>query len=414
MNNNINEIKEKLKRYNQLHLLQNYDNFTLQEQNKLIKQINSIDFELINNLYQQSTNTKEEYNKNLIEPIDVVVKEYLTEEEKKQYEYIGEEIIRNNQYAVITLAGGQGSRLGHNGPKGTFIVDINPQKSIFEIHCDTLKKAYNKYKIYISWYIMTSKENHEQTISFFEKHNYFNYPKENITFFEQGELENVLENGKIILDKDGYIYKSSSGNGALYKSLQTNGILSKMKKDRIKWIYIGGIDNILANSIDPIMLGATTTNKYLASGKSTMKKSWDEKVGVFAMKNKKPTVLEYFEITEEMAKQQDERGDFIYGDANLVSFLLSTEVVEKFLDRNPTYHIAHKKINYLDEYGNYIIPTEPNAYKFEEFNFDYFDILDKFLVFRVKREDEFAPIKNKEGNDSPVTAKKLYEEKQDK
>ena len=410
--NNIDALKEKLKKYDQLHLLQNYDKFDTEEKKELTKQINSIDFELIKNLYEKSIeNKKKQQIEDVIEPINVVVKEYLSEEEKKCYQSIGEKIICNNEYSVITLAGGQGSRLGHNGPKGTFVVDINHPKSIFQIHCDNLKQAYIKYKVYISWYIMTSKENHKDTIEFFEKNNYFNYPKEYITFFMQGEIENVLENGKIILDKDGYIYKSSSGNGAIYKSLQDNQILSKMKKEGTKWIYLVGIDNILANPIDPIMIGATIKNHYQASGKSTMKKTWDEKVGVFAMKNKRPTVLEYFEITEAMAKEKDDKGDFLYGDANLVSFLLSTDIVEKFLDRKPTYHITHKKVNYLDEAGNYITPTEPNAYKFEEFNFDYFDILNKFLVFRIKREDEFAPIKNKEGNDSPLTAKKLYEQK---
>lgn len=407
----IDNIKQKLSKYHQLHLLQNYDKFNEEDKNKLIKQINSIDFELITKLYEQATKNKKEQTNDIIEPIDVVTKEYLTIEEKREYQKIGEQIIRNNQYAVVTFAGGQGTRLGYNGPKGTFIVDLNPPKSIFELHCDNLKKTYDKYQVYIPWYIMTSKDNHEDTIKFFKQNNYFGYPQKYINFFIQGEIENVLEDGKIILDQAGFIYKSSSGNGAVYKALQDNQLLLKMKKDGVKWIYLVGIDNILANPIDPIMIGATIKNNYQASGKSTMKKTWDEKVGVFAIKNKKPTVLEYFEITEDMAKQKDDQGDFLYGDANLVSFLLSTETVESFLQRTPTYHIAHKKVSYLNEKGEYIIPNQPNSYKFEEFNFDYFDILDKFLVFRVKREEEFAPIKNKEGTDSPFTAKKLYEQK---
>lgn len=410
----IKSIKQKLKEFNQLHLLQNYDKFNEEDKNKLMQQINAIDFQLIKKLYERATENKQKNTKDTIEPIDVVSKDYLTTEEKSTYQKIGEKIIRNKQYAVLTFAGGQGSRLGYNGPKGTYIVNLNHPKSIFEIHCDNLKQSYNKYHVYIPWYIMTSKENNDDTIQFFQENKYFGYPQKYIHFFIQGEIENVLEDGKIILDQEGFIYKSSSGNGAVYRALQDNKLLSKMNKEGVKWFYLVGIDNILANPIDPVMIGATIKNHYPASGKSTMKKTWDEKVGVFAMRNKKPTVLEYFEITEDMAKQKDDKGDFLYGDANLVSFLLSTKVVEKFLQRKPTYHIAHKKVNYLNEQGEYIIPDQPNAYKFEEFNFDYFDQLDKFLVFRVKREEEFAPIKNKEGTDSPKTAIQLYEQKYNK
>ena len=258
---------------------------------------------------------------------------------------------------------------------------------------------------------MTSRENNEATVKFFEQNDYFNYPKNKIKFFVQPEIENILEDGTIILDKNGFIYKSSSGNGAVYQALYHNGILQEFKNNNIKWMYMVGIDNILANTVDPIMIGATLDNNYLLAAKSTMKDYWDEKVGVFAMKDNKPTVLEYFEISEEMAKEKDKDGNYIYGDSNLVSFLLSTELVETFLNRKPTYHISHKKINYLNKEGVYIIPEQPNAYKFETFNFDYFDTIDKMLVFRVKRDEEFAPIKNKEGKDSPETAIKLYEAK---
>lgn len=405
------DIKEKLNKYGQGHLLQNYDKFNDEEKQLLIKQINDIDFELISKLYSKLKSDNSFEENSLIEPIKAIVKDYLTCDEMLEYKSIGDEVIKNGQYAVVTLAGGQGSRLGHNGPKGTFMVDINPPKSIFEIHCDMLKQKYEEYHVYIPWFIMTSRENNQETIAFFEKNNYFNYPKSFITFFIQGEIENILENGKIVLDKNGFIYKSSSGNGAVYRALYENNILSMMKAKGIKWIYIVGIDNILANPIDPIMIGAMIENNFESGGKSTMKKSFDEKVGVFALKNKKPTIVEYMEITEDMAKQKDEHGDFIYGDANLVSFLFSVNVIEKFLTKAPDYHVVHKKINYLDENGSYIRPDDVNGYKFESFNFDYFDQLENLLVFRVKRDEEFAPIKNKEGTDCPFTAALLYEQK---
>ena len=407
----IDTIKKTLTKYHQTHLLQNYDKFDEQDKEKLINQIKQIDFDLIDKLYEKTKQDTKEQIQGLITPIPAIDFNKLDNKTKEKYKQLGIEVIKKEEFAVVTLAGGQGTRLGHNGPKGTFIVELKQPKSIFEIHVDTLKKANKEYDVCIPWYIMTSRENNEATVKFFEQNDYFNYPKNKIKFFVQPEIENILEDGTIILDKNGFIYKSSSGNGAVYQALYHNGILQEFKNNNIKWMYMVGIDNILANTVDPIMIGATLDNNYLLAAKSTMKDYWDEKVGVFAMKDNKPTVLEYFEISEEMAKEKDKDGNYIYGDSNLVSFLLSTELVETFLNRKPTYHISHKKINYLNKEGVYIIPEQPNAYKFETFNFDYFDTIDKMLVFRVKRDEEFAPIKNKEGKDSPETAIKLYEAK---
>jgi UDP-N-acetylglucosamine pyrophosphorylase len=305
------------------------------------------------------------------------------------------------------MAGGQGTRLGHNGPKGTYEIGLESHKSIFELLCDTLKKASSNFEIKIPWYIMTSRENNKETVEFFEKNNYFNYGKENIKFFIQTELPMVDEEGKILLEEKWKIKKASDGHGGIFKSMYEKGIIDDMKNKGIKWIFINGVDNILANMVDDLLLGIAIDKNVLVAAKSIVKSYPEEKVGVFCKKNGKPSVVEYTEITKEMSEERDENGELKFGESHILSNLFNIEALIKMKENNFQYHVAHKKANYIKN-GELIKPTEPNAYKFESFLFDAFELLDDIVIMRVKREDEFAPIKNAQGVDSPETAKKLY------
>ena len=407
MNEELKKVKEKLKKYHQEHLLMKYDEKSEEEQKELLRQIENIDFDLMNELYEQATKPVD-LKKDLIEPIEHVDKSKLTASEKEMYEKKGIEAIKYNKLAVVTMAGGQGTRLGHKGPKGTFDFGLESHKSIFEAICDTFKDAWKKYDTVVPWYIMTSRENNDATVEFFEKNSYFGYPKEAIHFFKQGELPMIGTDGKILLTENGMVKLAANGHGGTLQSMDKCGVIEEMKNNGIEWIFISGVDNVLVKPIDPLLIGMSIHNKVLGSVKSIEKTDPKEKVGVFCRKNKKVGVVEYTEISEEMASLRDDDRSLVYGDANAIFHLYNIKGLEKVCKLKLPYHTAFKKANYLDEKGNIVEATKPNAYKFEMFIFDSYEMLDDVVVLRVKREEEFAPIKNAEGADSPETARKLY------
>lgn len=383
--------KIKLKKYNQEQIIEQIEKLNETEKQYMLNQIEQIDFEEITKLYK-NIKAKKEINQTQITPIDYVDKEKLNEEEKSNLQKIGEQIIKSDEYAVVTMAGGQGTRLGYNGPKGTFKLDIGSKgKYIFEILAENLKKSKTLYNIFPYWYIMTSEQNNDETIDFFEKHNYFEYDKEKVKFFKQGELPVLTEDGKLVIENN-KIKTASNGNGGVYRAMKNAKILEDMKNKNIKWVYLFGVDNIMVNPIDPIFIGLTIKQNMQVASKSVAKAYPEEKVGVFCKRNGKPSTVEYIELSEKMRIECNKNGELVYGEANIISHLLTVEAIEKISNKDLKYHIAVKN----------------NLYKFETFVFDGFEYLDDMLVMRVKRNAEFAPIKNKEGVDSPETAKEIY------
>ena len=397
-----------LKKYKQDQLFNYLPLLTEKEKEKLEKQIERIDFEQLEKLYQ-STKQKPILEEKKIEAIPYVDKGKLSKEEQANLEEMGIKEIKQGKYAVVTMAGGQGTRLGHKGPKGTYLLNtINGPKYIFEIIVDTLKKAKEKYNVTIPWYVMTSRENHEETVQFLEEHSYFGYDKNSISFFKQGELPLLTEQGKVILDQNKQIKEAADGNGGIYEAMLKNGILEDMKIRKVEWVFVSNVDNILSNFVDPLLLGLTIKQKHVIATKSVAKTNPKEKVGVFCKMNGKVKVIEYIDLPEEMAEEREKNGELVYGEVNIANYLFHRSVLEELENSKLPYHAAHKKSSYLTEKGEFVEPIQPNAYKFESFIFDAFIRYDNMTVLRVKREEEFAPVKNKEGNDSPETATELY------
>ena len=410
MEEKIKQVKEILQKYEQEHLLSNYDNLNEEKKEELLNEILQIDFEQMNNLYESVGKNTEDANVK-IEPISYVEKATIEENKKQAYFENGAEAIKQNKLAIVTMAGGQGTRLGHNGPKGTFYLNVSPEeKSIFELLCDTLKRANKKYGVCIPWYIMTSRENNGDTVKFFEENNYFNYNKNDIKFFVQGELPMLSTSGKVLLNEEGTVKLAADGHGGVFESMFKNGVVEDMRKRNIEWIFVGPVDNPLAGMIDEVLIGLSEEQKAMSAGKSVVKANPSEKVGVFCLKNGKPSVVEYTEISEEMANRRDENGGLAFGESHINCNMFNIKGIEKIGAEKLPYHVAFKKASYMDENGEIVTPTEPNAYKFESFIFDAFEKLDNMTILRVKREDEFAPVKNAEGTDSPETAIKLYNE----
>ena len=381
--------QNKLMQYNQEEILSVLNSLDGKEKEELIEQILKIDFEEITKLYE-NVKSKEQSQKCEIQPIDYIDKDKLSSSEKEELENIGLNIIKQNKYAVVTMAGGQGTRLGWDGPKGTY--KLANGKYIFQILAEKFIQFKDQYGTYPYWYIMTSEQNNVQTVEFFEKNDYFGLDKEKIKFFKQDKLPVLTPEGKMVIE-DNKIKTASNGNGAVYAGLIKEKMIDDMRLKNIEWLYISGVDNIMVKFIDPIFLGLTIKNNMQIASKSVAKAYPEEKVGVFCKKNGKPGIVEYIELTEEMRNDKNSEGDLIYGDANIVSHLLNINIIEKITSQKMQYHLEVKK----------------GLYKFESFVFDGFKVMDNMLVMRVKREEEFAPIKNREGVDSPATALEIYE-----
>ena len=404
-----NRALSKLTEYGQEHLLHFYDKLSEEKQKILLAQIERLDLEQIKSLYNLIKQpAKNEEAK--VEPINYIDKAKLSKEDIEKYEEIGNETLSTGKIAAVTMAGGQGTRLGHKGPKGTFNLGLKNNKTLFEIICDTFKKVQKENGVTIPWYIMTSEENNAETMEFFEKNNYFEYPKDAITFFKQGQYPMIDTNGKVLLDENGLIKEAADGHGGVYMAMLKNGIMEDMKSKGIKWVEVCGVDNVLVNMFDPVFLGIFIEQGYPSASKSVVKDYPEEKVGVFCKKNGKPSIIEYTELSEEMAFDRDENGELKYGESNIIVHIFELETMEYISKNILQYHPAFKKANYMDENGNIVIGAEPNAYKFEAFIFDAFEQLENMSIVRVNRADEFAPIKNSDekGVDCPKTARELY------
>ena len=272
-----------------------------------------------------------------------------------------------------------------------------------------MKRANLKYNVIIPWYIMTSKENNSDTISFLEQNNYFGYSKENVTVFKQEELPLLSLDGKLLIDKNKHIKQASNGNGGIFNSMLKNGIIDDLEKRRVEWIFIGSVDNILLKNVDPMLIGLTVTKKNEIGTKTILKRSPEERVGVFCKQNNAIRVIEYTEIPNDVASTLNENNELVFGESHIMCNLFNINAIKKCAGKEMEYHVAKKKSNYLSENGIFIESDEPNAYKFEQFIFDSFKLFDDIAILRGIREEDFAPIKNKDGEDSPETAKKLYE-----
>ncbi len=403
------EAIDKLKEYGQNHIVNILEKLDETKKQELIEQINKIDFHQMMELYQ-NTKKEIEFKESKIEPVPYLDKAKLTKEQREEFDKLGEEVVKNNQYAVVTMAGGQGTRLGHTGPKGTFKLDVYGKgKYLFEILADNLQEANKKYGVVINWYIMTSKENNADTVEFLEKNNYFGYDKNKVTIFKQSELPLVDTEGKFLINKEYKIKEASDGNGGTYSSLRASGCLADMKEKGIKWVFIGSVDNALLKMIDVTLLGMAVKKGVQIASKSVAKANPQERVGVFCKMNNHPKVIEYTELPERMAEEVDSDGELKFGESHIMCNLYTIDAIEKISKEPLIYHTAFKKNSYIDENGKEVIPTEPNSYKFESFIFDAFELFDDIAILRGKREDDFAPVKNKEGVDSPKTAKELYE-----
>ena len=369
------------------------------QQLSMVKQIEDLDFSVLS-----ADETNEE--RGSFEPLFAKTLSEI-QSDSDRYTEIGIKAIKEGKVGAVLLAGGQGSRLGFDHPKGMFNIGVERELYIFECLINNLLDVTRMAGAYIPLFIMTSAENNKETREFFEKHNYFGYSSENVWFFIQEQLPTVDTNGKLMLADNGKILTAPNGNGGWYASMAKTGMLKAVQDAKIEWLNVFAVDNVLQRIADPCFIGAVIDSGKVSGAKVVAKAAPEEKVGVLCLEDGKPSIVEYYEMTDEMLNSREPDGTLSYNYGVILNYLFRVDRLNKTLSVKLPLHRAFKKIKYMDESGRMVVPEEPNAYKFETLVLDMVKLQDDCLAYEVDRSKEFAPVKNKNGVDSVDTAREL-------
>ncbi len=400
----LEQAKEKLEKYGQTHVLKYYEELDEAQKQALLDQIEATDMSILDACLHKEDLAK----KGEITPLAAMQLDEI-EANRESFTRTGLEAIRAGKVGAVLLAGGMGTRLGSDDPKGMYNVGITRELYIFECLINNLMDVVKQADAWIHLFVMTSDKNHESTVNFLKEKQYFGYKEEYIHFFKQEMAAATDYNGKIYLEEKGKLSTSPNGNGGWFISLQKNGLLDKVHSEGIEWLNVFAVDNVLQRIADPCFVGATIQKDCVVGSKVVRKSAPDEKVGVMCLEDGKPSIVEYYELTEEMMNARDEKGDYAYYFGVILNYLFRVKELEEMMASDMQLHIVEKKIPYLNEAGELVKPEEPNGYKFENLVLDMIHELESCLPFEVVREKEFAPIKNATGVDSVESARKLLE-----
>ena len=397
-------VKEKLEKYNQTHLLKFENELTAEEKAELYKQIEDLDFSYLEELNKPET--KQDY---VVSPIKALTVEEIAKS-KQSYEEIGLKALQNSEIGILLLAGGMGTRLGSSSPKGCFNIGKTKAVYIFQRLFENTLKVVNQCGKFVPFFIMTSEKNHEETINFLKEHNYFGYNPNYISFFKQDMAPCVDLNGKILMEAKNRVATSPNGNGGWFNSLlKCNYAKEMLETYNIKWLNVFAVDNVLQQIADPVFIGATLAGNYDIGAKTIKKADAYEKIGVICNKNGRTSIIEYIDLTDDLANATNENGERLYNFGVILNYLFSVDLLYEIKDKKLPIHVVTKKVEHIDENGNLVKPEEPNAHKFEMLCVDMIEFSHNCLPYEVVREKEFAPIKNLTGVDSVESAQELLE-----
>ncbi|MGN0807056.1 MAG: UTP--glucose-1-phosphate uridylyltransferase [Candidatus Coproplasma sp.] len=388
-----------LEKYGQQHLLHYYDKLSDTQKEILLESIEKIDFSVFKTL-----NMGEEKSLGQVTPIDALP---LKEIKKQASRYVqtGLAAIREGRVGVVLLAGGQGTRLGFDGPKGTFNIGVNKPLYIFECQINSIVNSCEGAGKLPHLFIMTGPQNDEVTRNFFEEHSYFGYDKALVHFFVQGVAPAISPDGKILLADKCRPVLNPDGNGGWFKALN-KAYGKQLTKWGIEWLNLVGVDNVLQKVCDPVFIGATISCGVNCGAKSVKKVAPDEKVGVICKESGVPTVIEYYDMPQKLKVRRDVKGELIYCYGVILNYLFNVEKLKETASKELPYHLAEKKIPCLKG-GKKYVPETPNGFKMEQLAVDLVKLMGSCIAYEVEREKEFAPVKNATGVDSVDSAREL-------
>ena len=399
----LEQVKEKVAKYGQEQVLKYVDELSDAEKAVLFAQIEATDMDVIECCKHKEDMVK----RGVISPLGAMELPEI-EANRESFTKTGIEAIKAGKVGAVLLAGGMGTRLGSDNPKGMYNVGITRELYIFECLINNLMDVVKQADAWIHLFVMTSDKNNDATIGFLTEHNFFGYNKDYIHFFKQEMAAATDYNGKILLEEKGKLSTSPNGNGGWFISLQKNGLLDLVHEQGIEWINVFAVDNVLQRIADPCFIGATIQKNCVVGSKVVRKAAPDEKVGCMCLEDGRPSIVEYYDMTQELMDAKNEKGEPAYNFGVILNYLFFVPDLEKMMESLPL-HVVEKKIPYLDENGNLVKPESPNGYKFESLVLDMIHQLSSCLPFEVVREHEFAPIKNKTGVDSVESARALLQ-----
>lgn len=394
-------LRNTLIKHGQKHLIKRIEMLSDNEQAELSKKIDDIDWSFMDYL---STNDKKAQGD--IQPMNAMSISDI-DRHREHFSDVGIQAISDGRLCLLLLAGGQGTRLGYDKPKGCFNMGIDRELYIFQLLIEHTLDVVKMADTWIHMYIMTSDINYKETVLFFKKHDYFGYNQEFIHFFVQ-ELNPATDfDGKILMSSASTLAMSPNGNGGWFSSMKKAGLLDYIFNSSIEWINVFSVDNVLQRIADPVFLGATIESKKMCGAKVVRKAAPDERVGAICTEDGKPHIIEYYELSEAMMNQKNSDGTLAYGFGVILNYLFPISRLKSTLGNKMPLHVVKKAISYVDDTGKLVLPNEPNGLKFETLALDLIHEMDDCLVFEIDRNTEFAPVKNKSGVDSIDTARKL-------
>lgn len=399
------EAYNKLEKYGQLHVLKYYEELSGYEKEALLEQIGNTDLKVL-----EQCQHKEGMNpRGRITPIEVMQLDQINAR-RDEFVKIGMDAIRAGKVGAVLLAGGMGTRLGSDAPKGVYNIGLTKDVFIFQRLVENLMDVVHQAGVWIPLYVMTSDKNHEATTAFFKEKNYFGYDPDHVIFFMQDMAPAADYNGKVYMEEKYKMSTSPNGNGGWFLSMMKWGVVDKIRDAGVEWLNVFAVDNVLQRIADPCFVGATIATDSAVGAKVVRKNAPDEKVGAICLEDGRPSIVEYYDMTEELMAAQDAQGEPAYNFGVILNYLFREKDLEEIVAKKLPLHIVEKKIPCLDEDGRPVRPEAPNGYKFEQLVLDMIHELDSCLPYEVVRNHEFAPIKNRTGIDSVESARALCRE----
>ena len=393
--------------YNQQHIIDHYEKLTSEKQRQFLDNLHRTNLDIVFKIYENFMHKKPtQTHSSDIKPAHVITIPKTDTENWRHAEAkkIGESLIRKNETAVLIVAGGQGTRLGFDGPKGTLPLSPIKKKSLFQLFCEQMKASSARYNTEIPLLIMTSHENHDETVESFRKNGFFGLNNEHVHFFQQGRLPSITPKGKLILKDDISILENPDGHGGSLKALNDTGILTRLINNGITELFYCQVDNPLVTIVDPVFLGYHRMEGAEISTKVVRRKNIAEKVGVCVEKDGKGAIIEYSDMKEDDMKAVDEYGNILYWAGNTAIHVINLGLIKRL-----NYHgfalPYHRAVKHIDSITSDKKRIKTTGWKFETFVFDAISFAQNTCFLEVIRKEEFSPVKNSEGSDSVETAR---------
>ena len=398
---NYEEARKKMSDIGQEHVFRYYGELSEEQRASLIRPIEETDFSVLSRIHGSTDGER-----GVFAPLAAMQLDEIKAREHELHD-AGVRTIKAGKTAALLLAGGMGTRLGSDDPKGMYDIGITKPVYIFERIIGDLLDTVNETGTWIRLFIMTSEKNHDKTAAFLKEHDYFGYKEDRIVFFKQDMAPACDFGGKLYMEAKDRISVSPNGNAGWYSSMCRAGLDRILTDEGIEWIDVFAVDNVLQRICDPCFVGATVLADVSVGAKVVRKAAPDEKVGVMCLEDGRPSIVEYYELSEEMMNAKDENGAPAYNYGVILNYLFRTSELAGIADDRMPLHVVKKKIPYIDDNGNTVKPAEPNGFKFEQLVLDMIHQLSSCLPYEVIREKEFAPIKNPTGTDSVESAREL-------